>query len=364
MNESRSAYEEEAGQSVPDPDELPIRDRKVITAPYDLVAESLVEQIKSGTIFLRPLSERPRYQRRYVWTDALASRLIESIILNVPIPPCYLSQNDDYELDVIDGQQRLYSLYRYLENQFSLKDLEVIKELNGLRFFELPTKIQRQLKTHTFRCVLVTNESHPEIKFDVFERLNTNTVPLNAQELRNCIYRGSLNALLGNLSEGKDWLRILGRKEADNRLRDEEVILRFFAFDQQGLASYKTPQKHWLNDAAKAGRRYSDEKIKSLEETWNRAISSSLVWFDPKECFRRPGSRAVNKALFDLIANFSKNFSVAQAAACRDEFRALYAELMDDEDFSDLIGRSVDHTTRTRRRFEVWAATFNHLLPA
>lgn len=77
MNESRSAYEEEVGQSVPDPDELPIRDRKVITAPYDLVAESLVEQIKNRTIFLRPLSERPRYQRRYVWTDALASRLIE-----------------------------------------------------------------------------------------------------------------------------------------------------------------------------------------------------------------------------------------------------------------------------------------------
>lgn len=212
--------------------------------------------------------------------------------------------------------------------------------------------------------MLVTNESHPEIKFDVFERLNTNTVPLNAQELRNCIYRGNLNALLGTLSEGQDWLRILGRKGPDNRLRDEEVILRFFAFDQQGLASYKTPQKHWLNDAAKSGRRYSDDKIKDLEYTWNRAISSSLIWFEPKECFMRPGSRAVNKALFDLIANFAKNFSVAQAAACRDEFRQLYAELMDDEEFSDLVGRSVDHTTRTRRRFEVWAATFNHLLPA
>ncbi len=80
------------------------------TQPYDLVVEALMDQMKGGTIFLRPLSERPSFQRRYVWTNVLASRLIESILLNVPIPPCYLSQNEEFELDVIDGQQRLFSL--------------------------------------------------------------------------------------------------------------------------------------------------------------------------------------------------------------------------------------------------------------
>ena len=137
---------------VTDPDEVPIRDREIFTQPYDLVVESLIEQIKGNTIFLRPLSDRPSFQRKYVWTDKLASRLIESILLNVPIPPCYLSQNDDFELDVIDGQQRLYSVYRYVENQFKLKDLSVLKELNGKRFYEIPSKLQRQIKTHTLRC--------------------------------------------------------------------------------------------------------------------------------------------------------------------------------------------------------------------
>jgi hypothetical protein len=201
MVEDKPIYEQENESSTPDPDEPALKDRKVITQPYDLVVESLSDQIKGGTIFLRPLNDRPNFQRQYVWTDVLASKLIESILLNVPIPPCYLSQNDEFELDVIDGQQRLYSIYRFLDNQFALTPLEVLKEFGGKRFHELPTKTQRQLKTHTLRCVLITNESHPDIKFDVFERLNTNTVPLNAQELRNCVYRGALNSMLGDASK-------------------------------------------------------------------------------------------------------------------------------------------------------------------
>ena len=78
---------------------------------------------------------------------------------------------------MIDGQQRLYSIYRFIDNQFAFLGLEVLKDLNGLRFHKLPPKMQRQLNTHTLRLVAVTNESHPEIKFDVFQRLNTNTVP-------------------------------------------------------------------------------------------------------------------------------------------------------------------------------------------
>lgn len=361
MNEDKPIFEEDRDADVPDPDELPVRDRKVITQPYDLVVESLIEQIKAKTIFLRPLSDRPRFQRKYVWTDVLASRLIESILLNVPIPPCYLSQNEEFELDVIDGQQRLYSIFRFLDNQFKLTSLEVLKELNGSRFFELSAKFQRQLKTHTLRCVLITNESHPEIKFDVFERLNTNTVPLNAQELRNCIYRGSLNDLLGDLSDDHRWLGILGRKFPDNRLRDEEIILRFFAFYTQGLGSYRTPQKHWLNEVAKSGRRFSEAKIDELRNAWNRAIETSLAWFSMRECFRRPGSRSINKALFDLVCLSAAQVETEIAREIAEDFRNTYFELLEDKEFQDLISRSIDHTRRTKRRFEIWNARFAYL---
>jgi hypothetical protein len=308
-------------------------------------------------MFLRPLSERPQFQRRYVWSNQLASRLIESILLNVPIPPCYLSQNEEFELDVIDGQQRLFSIYRFLENQFKLTGLEALTELSGLRFFELPDRAQRRIKTHTLRCVLITNESHPEIKFDVFQRLNTNTVPLNAQELRNCIYRGALNSLLKEVVEYEPWLTILNRRRPDKRMRDEELALRFFAFWLHGLQSYRTPQKHWLNDTAQKGRSYGTRRITELREVWQRAIDVSLIWFDPQDCFRRgagPKSKVINRALFDLVMLLAADMTTSRARNIRNKVRTRYRSLFDNEEFVDLISKSVDHTKRTKRRFAIW----------
>lgn len=363
MTDERPIVELDKESQTPDPDEVPIRERRLFTQPYDLVVQALIEQIESGTIFLRPKSDRPSFQRHYVWTDILASRLIESMLLNVPIPPCYLSQNEEFELDVIDGQQRLYSIYRFMDNQFPLAGLEVLTELNSLRFHQIPSKLQRQLKTHTLRCVLITNESHPEIKFDVFERLNSNTVPLNAQELRNSIYRGTLNALLGDVVTHEPWLEILGRRVPDKRMRDEELALRFYAFWIHGLKSYRTPQKHWLNEAARAGMKYTQKKCKDLHDIWTGAVNTSLVWFEPEECFRRPvvGKKtAVNRALFDLIMLSAAHCEVNGIQEKRTTFRRKYEALLQDELFEDLISRAVDHTSRTNRRFKMWEAVFGY----
>lgn len=362
MDEDKPLYEIDDDIEMPDPDETPLKDRKVVTQPYDLSVTSVVEQINANEIFLRPLSERPNFQRKYVWNNKLASRLVESILLNVPIPPIYLSQNDEFELDVIDGQQRLYSLFRFFDNQLSLTGLEALGEFNGMRFHQLPSKEQRKLKTHTLRCVLITNESHPEIKFDVFERLNSNTVPLNAQELRNCVHRGALNDLLGELVTHPDWLKILKKKSPDKRLRDEELILRFFAFHELGLHSYRTPMKHWLNDGSKAGRKFSDEKIAELRTLWHSVMTVCLVWFSPDRCFRRPESKALNRALFDLISQTAAHIDPNNAEAVRPVIQAAFDNLILNDEFMDLVSRAVDHKKRTERRFQMWNAEIQDIL--
>lgn len=367
MTLERTIFEIEKDVDFDDPDELPIdipeKDRRVYTQPYDLVVESLVAQITAKTISLKPLSERPKFQRGYVWSNKFASRLIESILLNVPIPPCYLSQNDDFELDVIDGQQRLYSIYRFLNNEFTLQGLEVLKELNGLRFHKTPSRMQRQIGTHTLRCIIITNESHPEIKFDVFQRLNSNTMPLNSQELRNCIYRGGFNDMLHDASEYKPWLAILNRKAPANRLRDEEIILRFFAFNIKGLSSYRTPQKHWLNDFAKSAMTFNEAKNSDLLNIWRQTINVALLIFTPDECFRRSGSKSVNKALFDIISRTCSKLSAEKAVEIRADFRRIFFDMIESNDeFNDLISRAVDHTKRTKRRFEIWENCISELI--
>jgi hypothetical protein len=347
-------FESDAEANSHDPDETPIRERRLVTQPIDYSLVSLVSQIKSNTIFLRPISDRPRFQRNYVWSNTLASRLIESILLSVPIPPCFFSQNEEYELDVIDGQQRLFSIYRFLENQYELNSLEVISEINGLRFHQLPSRLQKQLNTFSIRCVIITNESHPEIKFEVFERLNTNTVPLNAQELRNCVYRGKLNEYLKDATEFRPWLEILGKRHPDVRLRDEELVLRYFAYQRLGILSYRTPQKHWLNEAAKIGRSMSDREVERFKLSWENAISVCRVWFNEKECFRKRGSKSINKALFDIVMQTASKNTIETAIENREAFRDFYFKIIDDEEFSDHISRAIDHKRRVLRRFAIW----------
>ena len=351
-------YEDEREEYQPDPDEVWTPDRKLFTQPYDLNVRSLIGEIDAKTLHLRPLSDRPRFQRKYIWSNRLASLLIESILLNIPIPPCYFAQNNKFELDVIDGQQRIFSIYRFLDNQFALSGLEVFPDLNSKRFHELPRRSQMQIETHTLRTIIITNDSHPEIQFDVFERLNTNTMPLNAQELRNCIYRGKLNDLLSGLAEYPPWLEILGRRRPDRRLRDEELILRFFAFHTKGIGSYRTPQKHWLNEVADEGRNYSDSILANLSDTWKGAIENCLLVFPPRDCFRRLNDRrrrrVINRALMDLLmttmADKSSRLVQKSAPRLRDDF----LQLLQDEEFQDLIARAIDHKSRTLRRFEIW----------
>lgn len=363
---SDKLYELDDQHDSVDPDEIPVRDRKLVTQPVDMSIDSLYGQIKDDAIHVRPLSQKPKFQRKYVWNNKFASQLIESLLLNVPIPPIYMAENDDFQYDVIDGQQRVYSIFRYLDNQFKLSGLEVLTELNGVQFFQLDKKLQSKIKNKTLRCVVITADSHPEIKFEVFERLNTNTAPLNAQELRNCTNRGTLNDLLGELAEYEPWLEILGRKEPDKRLRDEELILRYFAFTELGVSSYRTPQKHWLNEMARAGTKYDEMKIETLRSKWKQTIDKCLLVFDPLECFRRPseasGKRtAINKALMDIILHSLTDKTEGIVLLHRYEIKAVLNEILsseepilNDDTFNELISRAVDHTARVKARFAAW----------
>ena len=347
-----------------DPDAEPIVERRLVTQPFDIAISALFEQIEEGTLH----SARPSFQRKYVWNDRLASKLVESILLSVPVPPCYLSQNDDYELDVIDGQQRIFSLYRYLDNQFALRDLDVLSELNRKRFHQLPDSSKRKIKTYSLRCVIVTNESSPDIKFDVFERLNSNTVPLNSQELRNCIYRGDLIELVNELATNQIWLGILGRKSPDNRMRTEELVLRYFSFLLNGFASYKAPLKRWLNHVARDNRKLSEDQRARLPQAWETALINSVGVLEPSECFRRPEydsgrTPPVNRALMDLMLVSMSQPGIEWTSESRKSFRHAYSRLLKNEEFLDLISRSIDHTSRMARRVELWNEIVGEAVP-
>ena len=149
-------------------------------------------------------------------------------------------------------------------------------------------------------------------------------------------------------------------------MRDEELVLRFFAFWMNGVEAYRTPQKHWLNDTAKAGKKLSEGKIAELDSVWKKAIHASLEWFKPAECFRREGvgrTRAINRALFDLVMHSAARVGPEQARNVSKQFRKKYTDLLRNEEFIDLISRAVDHKKRTIRRFAMWEEIVGSALP-
>ncbi|SFR44327.1 Protein of unknown function DUF262 [Marinobacter gudaonensis] len=200
----------------------------LVTQQSDFSLSAIAEMVKFESIDISP-----HYQRRDRWHVEKQSALIESFLLNIPVPPVYLSEDEYGTYTVIDGKQRITSIFEFLSGKFKLKDLKEVPELNGFTFEELPSQLKRALSIRPFmRVITLLKQSDPELKYEVFLRLNTGGEKLKAQEIRNVAFAGPLNELLFELSENefiKRKLKITSSKSAQYRNMDDlELILRFF----------------------------------------------------------------------------------------------------------------------------------------
>ena len=335
---------------------LPLEERKVSTQPLDLSVQTLVEQWTLDVLVL------PEIQRQYVWDDGKASRLVESLLLKIPIPVLYFAETEEAKFEIIDGHQRVRSIARYMSNEFALSGLPFLKEFNAYRFHQLPPREQRFLKMRTLRAVIIGVESHPAMKFEIFERLNTGAISLNAQELRNSTYRGALNRALRELASEESFRTLIGTKQPRKRMVDEELVLRFLALSD-GLESYRPSLKRFLNRFMEChrldGPAYIERAMQEFRLTAERAVS-----LFGRSAFRIIGhdgvplERNVNRALYD-----------AEMLACRwltadpmnDDSTTLFGAIGDlckNTDFLDAIGRATGDRSRTLIRVRMMVQAF------
>jgi hypothetical protein len=327
---------------------FPPPERKVVTQSYDLSIQTLLEQWETRIL------ELPEIQRGYVWDDARASRLVESLLLNIPIPIVYFAERDDAIWEIIDGHQRIKSVVRYVNNEFPLSSLMILGELKGLRFFQLPPREQRYLLTRTMRAVVLSPESHPRIKFEVFERLNTGSLALNAQELRNSLYRGNFNRLLRELVHDEEFRRILGSKVPRRRMVDEELILRFFAL-RDGLDTYQPSLKIFLNDYMRKMQDADERILSELRAVFQLTVRRIMTTLG-SSAFRltdlkgEPTERTLNRALFDAHMLVFSWVTDDNVAGYRQNILRSLATLYEDEEFLDSIRRATGDRARTMTR--------------
>jgi hypothetical protein len=332
-------------------------EREFFATPYDPPVKTLVQEIQE-----KDLNVRPSFQRYAVWDVGRQSKFVESLLLNIPIPTLFFAEDDDKTKVVVDGQQRLLAIKEFLEDRYALSGLEVLAPLNGKRFHELTGRQQRLLRNRTVRCLVISARSDSEIRFQVFERLNQGGIPLNAQEVRHCVYRGSFNDLLHRLVDKNLFQQLLGLNERHPRMNDCELALRFFAI-RSALPNYSPPLKTLLNSCMRRMRYATPEQCLELERSFELAIRAVAAVFSDLP-FRRvfrlqdgkiAADRSLNRAVFDAQMIVMEGLDTEWASDNREAIKVAFTSLcLEDQVFADSVSRATADKARMDYRLRRW----------
>ena len=219
-------------------DQIDNNRRSVAFDSYDLSVRQLFDMIVEGLIDIAP-----EYQRHFVWDENRQSQLIESLLLGIPVPNLFMATNRDSSWEVIDGLQRLTTIINFVGDdaiirrnnsncvKLKLHGLEKLNGINGLYYEELPRSIQLMFMTRPIRVTVLNDRSDFEVRYDLFERLNTGGVTLHPQEIRNCIYLGRFKDFIAECSTNEHFLNVVKMTPTAERTGSrEELVLKFFAY--------------------------------------------------------------------------------------------------------------------------------------
>jgi hypothetical protein len=318
---------------------------QISTFPADYTLEVLHTKWRASEIQI------PEFQRGFVWKQVQASKLIESFLVGLPVPAVFLyTERRSQNYFVIDGQQRLKSIFYFFEGYFGEPedDKRTVFRLSGIseksRFHEkthadLDEEDQRRLKNCVLRSFIVQqlDPSDDTSMYHIFERLNTGGTLLTNQEVRNCVYHGKLIPFLTEINTYDAWRKILGKTPPDSRKRDIELIIRFFAM--RDIEAYDKPMKDYLSKFMRKNRDASDEAREASAALFHETCDTIAANLGNKPFHIRSG---LNAAVFDsVMTTISNNLSSVPK-----DLKNRYKTLLADGEF-DKATR--EHTTDTDR---------------
>lgn len=342
----------------------------------------LVNEYKRGEIYI------PDYQRNFVWDKSVQSRFIESIFMNIPIPPIfflekYNEETGEVKYEVIDGVQRLSTIMAFANDKLKLSSGLKLADLERMNYGKLPSPISSLFLNREVTTLIIERNTQPEIQFEIFERLNRGSVSLTHQELRNCMYHGDFNQFLLSLNKYEIYRYLLSDfsqfKEATegetskNRMLDVELILRFFTLYESfcETGKYVSPRKDQLNFYMRIKKERENLTLKEEFESSYSKSNDELETLFKKNCtliskvfndkaFRRfnvtkSDSKFIsfNKAVFDIQMLGFLDYSIEEL---EDKLEVIYNEFLNISSFNDIfidsINKSTDH--KINERIDIW----------
>lgn len=322
---------------------------------------------------------RPDFQRRDRWNDEKRSRFIESVIMNVPVPPVFLGEEEYGKFVVLDGRQRLTAAHKFLSNEFRLQGLQVWSELNGLTYAEIKRKgFAATIERRFLPAILLTRESSPEVKYEVFDRLNTGGIIAKPMEVRNAIFPGAFNALLLELSNDANFRKLWGipgpedpvaleRNSLYREMADLELVLRFFALREGSLKGMRFKDR--LSDVMNS-KNSEYKKNPSLKETdaatFRQAAANCFqVFEDSAFKLNRDARKKANRSApyADAVMQALAQRRPSDLARATGKIRNAFNELcLTNEDFRKAVDRGTNGETAIKTRISLARAAVDAAL--
>jgi hypothetical protein len=336
-------------------------DIDVITKPMTI--DLLLSRIRSKAIDLQP-----DFQRRWgIWNEKRQSRLIESLLLRIPVPSLYAAEDASENWEIVDGVQRLFTIARFMESSLVseapliLSQLTTLDGFNGRSFGGLPPKLQRRLRETELVVHVIRKGTPPAVKYSIFERINTGSMVLSAQELRHAITPGAAREILERLAGTQEFKKATDYSVRSDRMGDRELVLRFIAFRLAPYREYKIQDfDAFLLSAMNALNTLSPKRLAGVESEFKSAMSTAELVFG-RHAFRkryRQGETRypINKALFEAISVNLAGLTAVERSALEEKKSTSNAQIMElcaNREFESSISQGTGDVAKVRRRFEM-----------
>ncbi|MEX0408548.1 DUF262 domain-containing protein [Aquibium sp. LZ166] len=314
----------------------------------------------AGMVDTRAIDLEPGFQRRERWSTEKQAALIESFLLNVPVPPVYLAEEMDGTYTAIDGKQRLRAIADFISGKFALRSMERLRSAEGVRFGDLPSEVVNSLRLRPYlRVVTLLKQTDPLLKYEVFLRLNRGGEALNAQEIRNVAFRGDFNDRIYILSENhflRHQLKIENtRSAAYKEMSDAEFVLRFLTLRER-FENFSGSLIREMDDFMRRKQKASSEEIEKLSHLFVDAIGRcERIWGNL--AFRRPegqGWRDQTLAgMYDaqmIAASEVTEEVVEKAESSKPQVKHATRQLFSDPEFDKAVRTGTNTPQRIRYR--------------
>lgn len=336
-----------------------------ITKPFDpTLINIFTKQMSLDTIIKRIREQEvnlsPDFQRAEVWKPTAKSRLIESLLIRIPLPAFYMDATNEDNWLVVDGLQRLSTLRDFvIDKTMSLRDLEFLTHFHGFNYDDLPRNYQRRIEETQVTVYLIEQGTPAEVKFNIFKRINTGGLPLSSQEIRHALNQGPVTSYLKRLADSGEFRQATYRGVSDKRMAARECVLRFLAFTLTPPEMYKAADfDAFLSDTMASLNKMADKEREGLANRFLRALRSCHAIFG-QAAFRRPAGKyrsPVNKALFEVWTVTMDNQTddtLRVLEISHEEVASKVDGLMrQDPEFLNAISQGTGDITKVRLRFD------------